>query len=363
VPRRAIYDPWLFITTGLLVLGGLFIVGSASNYVAMEFGKDPSALLLRQALHLLLGFCALAVTLRIPYSRLRSGWLVAAAFAVCFAGLVVVLALPPIAGAHRWITAGPLRFQPSEMAKLFVVLFMAWELSRKEERVNDLWSVPLPCLAVVGALALLVVIEPDLGSAVVLAMVPCVMLFAAGLSARHALGFGALGAVAFVLAVLAEPYRLQRLVAFTDPWADAHDSGFQLVQSLIAFGNGGVAGVGLGQGQQKALFLPAAHTDFIYSIVGEELGLVGSLMLLLAFVLLYWRGLRTAYGAPDRFGFYLALGLVHLLVLQALLNMAICVGLLPTTGVTLPLISYGGSSLLASMAAMGLLLNVSQRAA
>jgi cell division protein FtsW len=276
---------------------------------------------------------------------------------------VVVLLLPPIAGAHRWITVGPLRFQPSELAKLFVVLFMAWELSRKEERVNDLWSVPLPCLGVVAVLGLLVVIEPDLGTAVVLTAVPCAMIFCAGLSARLALGFAGIGAVAFLAAVLAEPYRLQRVVAFGNPWADAHDSGFQLVQSLIAFGNGGLAGVGLGQGQQKALFLPAAHTDFIYSIVGEELGLVGSVLLLLTFVLLYWRGMRAARGAPDRFGYHLALGLTHLLVLQALLNMAICVGLLPTTGVTLPFISYGGSSLLTSMAAMGLLLNVSQRAA
>jgi cell division protein FtsW len=207
----------------------------------------------------------------------------------------------------------------------------------------------------------LVAVE-NLGSAVVLVAVCGSMLFAAGLSRAALAGITTAGALAFAVAVWAKPYRWERITAFVDPWADPRESGFQLIQSLIAFGNGGLVGVGPGHGQQKALFLPAAHTDFIFSIVGEELGLVGGLALIGAFLLLFWRGMRTAVRVPDRFGSYLALGLTQLLVLQALINMSICVGLLPTTGLPLPFISYGGSSLLASMIAMGLLLSVSQHA-
>jgi cell division protein FtsW len=176
----------------------------------------------------------------------------------------------------------------------------------------------------------------------------------------YSAAFSALAAICFVIGIKIEPYRWERIKAFFDPWADPHDAGFQLIQSLVAFGNGGLTGVGLGQGQQKAFFLPAAHTDFIFSIVGEELGLIGSMTLLIAFMTLFWRGIRASLRAPDRFTSYLALGLTSLLVLQGLINMLICVGLLPTKGLPLPFVSYGGSSLLASMVAMGLLLNVSQ---
>jgi len=360
MPRRMAYDRWLFFTAALLALGGLLIVGSASGYVAMESGGDPSTYAVKHLVNLLLGFGVLGAALSFPYQRLGHRRLVLFLLLGCFASLLFVLAMPAAGGAHRWFPLGPLKLQPSEFTKLLVVVFMAYMLATKEKQVNDFWRVPAPCFAVVGALAFLVVIEPDLGSAVMLVVTACVMIYVAGLSYRVIGAVGAIGAVGFVLAVLAEPYRLGRIRAFLDPGADALGANFQLNQSLIAIGSGGLWGVGPGQGQQKAYFLPAVHTDFIFATLGEEAGLAGALLLLLAFGVIFWRGLRAALRAPDRFGFYLALGLTHLLVLQGMINMCVCLGLLPTKGLPLPFISYGGSSLLASMAATGLLLNVSQ---
>jgi cell division protein FtsW len=271
-----------------------------------------------------------------------------------------VLAMPEIAGTHRWFPVGPFKLQPSELAKLAIVVFMAYMLSRKEDQVNEFNSVLLPCLMIVGASAFLVVIEPDLGSGAMLVLVASVMLFAAGLRWTYVASFGTLALIGFVASVLAKPYRIERIRAFLDPTQEPLGSSFQLNQSLIAIGSGGLTGAGLGHSTQKAYYLPAAHTDFIFSVVGEELGLAGCSLLLLGFLVLYWRGMRAAVRAPDRFGFYLALGLTHLLVLQALVNICVCLGLLPTKGMPLPFISYGGSSLIASMLAMGLLLNVSK---
>jgi cell division protein FtsW len=358
--RRVIHDPWLLITTAFLVGSGLFMVGSASNHVAIEFGRDPSSFGWRHAVHLLMGAVAMFAALSFPYQRLVDRpWKIKAILAVTFSLLLIVLAMPEISNARRWIPLVFFNLQPSELAKLSAVVYMADLLARKQERINELWSVPFPCLMTVGAMALLVIVEPDLGSAVIPMTVAGVLLFVAGLKWRYIGAFSAVGAVGFVLAVFAEPYRIARMMTFMDPWADPLGKGYQLCQSLIAFGNGGMTGMGMGGGLQRALFLPAPHTDFIYSIVGEDYGLVGCLMLLGLFVLLFWRGTRVAMRAPDRFGFYLAMGLTCTLVLQALINMAVCLGMLPTKGLPLPFISYGGTSLVASMAMMGLLLNVS----
>jgi cell division protein FtsW len=317
--RRVIFDPWLLLITAVLVGGGWFMVGSASNYVALEFGKSPSAYGWRHLLHLLLGCGALLAMLSFPYQKLAERWVVRTVVGFSMAALVFVLSMPEICDARRWIPLLVFNFQPSEFAKLAIVLYMSWVLSRNQEKVNDSWTVPLPCLLVVGTTALLVVVEPDLGSAVVPVVVAGVMIFIAGLRWRYLMGFAGLGALAFAAAVVAEPYRMS----------------------------------------QRALFLPAPHTDFIFSVVGEDFGLIGCGVVLAAFLLLFWRGLRAAMRAPDRFGFYLALGITSTLVLQGLINMGVCVGLLPTKGLPLPFISYGGSSLLVSMTAMGLLLNVS----
>jgi cell division protein FtsW len=354
------YDPWLFITAALLVLGGLFMVGSASSYIAMELGQNPSTYLWKHLLHLLLGVAALVAVLSFRYERLEDSRIIAILLAGCIASLILVLAMPEAHGARRWFPIGPLKLQPSEFAKLIAVLFTAYVLARKDKKVNEFWAVPAPCFGVVMALAILVLIEPDLGSAVMLVTVTCVMIFVAGLSWKYIVLASGVGTIGFIISIFAEPYRWTRIKSFMDPSLDVTGAGFQLNQSLIALGTGGLTGAGLGQSQQKAFYLPAAHTDFIFSVIGEELGLAGTCMLLIAFLLVFWRGMRAASRAPDRFGFYLALGITNLLVLQALINICVCIGLLPTKGLPLPFISYGGSSLLASMVAVGLLLNVSQ---
>jgi cell division protein FtsW len=360
MPRQIAYDRWLFLTGALLVLGGLLMVGSSSSYQAMSYGKSASAYYVRQGLHLVLGFLVLVAAMKFPYQRLERRSVMVLLFVLCLVGLTVVLAMPEINGSRRWITLGPARLQPSEFVKLFVVVFMAYVLSRKQEQVNEFRLVGGPCLVAVGILAWLVLIEPDLGTAVLIVAVAGVMHFVAGLRWRTVGLVGALGILALAGGIFAQPYRLQRLKAFIDPASDALGTNYQLNQSLIAIGSGGWSGVGLGQGQQKALYIPHSHTDFIFSVIGEELGLIGTAALLVAFMLIFWRGLRAASRAPDPFGFYLAVGLTCLLVIQALVNMAVCLGMLPTKGLSLPLISYGGSSMLASMMALGLLLNVSQ---
>ena len=360
MPKRMAYDRWLFFTTALLSVGGLFMVGSASNYVALDFWESPSAYLFKHLAHLGLGFMVLIGALTIRYQRLAHRGLIFALLALCFAGLLLVLAMPAANGAHRWIPVGFLKLQPSELCKLAVVIFMASILARKEERVNEFWTVPAPCMGIIGVMAFLILVEPDLGSAAILVLVACVMIFTAGLNVKYVGLVTGVGIAGLVGSVIAEPYRWTRIQAFFNPALDAQGASFQLKQSLIALGNGGLTGAGLGHGYQKAFYLPAAHTDFIFSVIGEELGLLGTGGLLLAFLVIFWRGMRTAHRAPDRFGFYLALGLTSLLVLQALTNMCVCLGLLPTKGLPLPFISYGGSSLLASMVATGLLLNVSQ---
>lgn len=360
MPRRMVMDRWLFFTAALLLLGGVFMVGSASHYVAMSKGLDTWHYLVRHIVHVVVGLLGLGLAMSVPYSRLADERVVRATKWLSLAALVGVLMMPPIGGARRWYPLGLFNLQPSEFVKLAVIVFLAALLSRNDKRVNDPWSVPLPVIGTVGTLAFLIVIEPDLGSAVMLCATAFVMVFVAGLRWRYISAAGLLGAVAVAVAVLIAPWRMQRIVALLDPSADPQGAGFQLNQSLIALGSGGLTGLGLGQGQQKALYIPAPHNDFIFAVIGEEWGLVGTLLVLAAFLLLFWRGLRAAVRAPDRFGFYLALGVTTLLVLQALMHMAVCAGLLPTKGLTLPMISYGGSSVVATMIGVGLLLNVSQ---
>jgi cell division protein FtsW len=359
LPKRLAADRWLFFTAGLLAIAGLFLVGSASHYEAMSRGGSPFGYLAKHAVHFVLGMLCLVGIMSVPYRRLGDRRLVQAALIVCVAALVLVRFMPAAGGAHRWFRLGPLTVQPSEFVKLVVIVYVASLLAEKPDQVNDR-GLLLRMTAWIGALAFLTAVEPDLGSAVMIALVPAILLFVAGLRWRTLAYAGVAGAVLFALAVVAEPYRLARIRTFLAPDADQQGAGFQLTQSLLAVGSGGVTGVGFGNGMQKALFLPAAHTDFIFAVLGEEMGLIGCCLLLSAFMLLFWRGVRAALRAPDRFGFHLALGVTCLLVVQALIHMGVCLGLLPTKGLPLPFISYGGSSLVASMAATGLLLNVSQ---
>jgi cell division protein FtsW len=360
MPRHAVYDRWLFAIAALLILGGLLMVGSASSYVALAEGRPPSAYLVRHGSFILVGFIALLATLSLPYRELATRRvLLSSLVAVTFVALLVVLAMPPVGGARRWLFLGALRAQPSEAAKLVAIVFCAWLLASRPKQVNER-AVLVPMLLVPGSFCLLIMIEPDLGTAVVLAAVAGMMLFVAGLCWRYLAALGAAALVFLTASIVFWPYRLQRALAFLYPEQDPYGSAYQLNQSLLALGKGGLTGAGFGLSQQKAFYIPAAHTDFVFAVLGEELGLFGTSLLLVAFLLLLWRGTRAALRAPDRFGAYLAFGLTGCLVLQAFVNMAVSAGLLPTKGIPLPFLSYGGSSLVSSMAGLGLLLNVSQ---
>ncbi len=360
MPRGMVYDRWLFVNVGVLVLGGLLMVASASSFMAINSSGGPSSMLIRQSVHILIGLAGFSAALVLPWRRLDDPRLVRILVGVTFVALIFVLFMSPIGGARRWIPIGPINIQPSEFAKIIVVLFTAHLLASREGRINDFWAVPLPSIFVVGGMSLLIVIEPDLGSAVVLALVAGVMLFVGGLAWKSLSIVAGLGLGAACIAIVAEPFRVARIMSFLDPAADPLGTGFQLDQSLIALGSGSLTGVGLGQGQQKVFYIPAGYTDFIFSVIGEELGLLGTLAVLAAFLVLFWRGIRASRRAPDAFGAYLALGLTSLLVLQALFNISVCIGLLPTKGLPMPFVSYGGSSLVASMIAVGLLINISQ---
>jgi cell division protein FtsW len=361
VPKRRSYDRWLLLTASLMAFAGLFMVGSASHYIAMSLGKDPTYFLVRHGAFLAVGLATMSGAMALPLYRLDQPRVMGAFCATTLGLLLLVLAMPAAGGAHRWFRLGPLGFQPSELAKITTVLFLAFLLSRRsEEEVNHLRLTLGPAAALVGTTVFLIVIEPDLGSAVMVLAAAAVMLFVAGLRFRYLGAALGLGVVFVGLAILAQPYRMERVKTFLSPGSDPQGAGFQLAQSRLAVGSGGLSGVGFGMGQQKAYYLPAPHTDFIFSVVGEEFGLLGTLTLLGGSGLLAWRGLRATVGAPNRFAFYVALGGTILIVLQSLIHMGVCVGLLPTKGLPFPLLSYGGSSLIASFAVIGLILNVSQ---
>jgi cell division protein FtsW len=274
----------------------------------------------------------------------------------------VVLFLPAVNETHRWIRLGSLSLQPAEMAKLATILFLAYHLERRQENVNEFLPSLFPVLLLLGWFAFLIFIQPDLGSAATVVLIGCVMLFLAGVRLRYFAALAVLGLPVLYQAVMMAAYRRDRIEAYLNPWSDARGSGYQIIQSLIAVGTGGLSGVGIMEGRQKLFYLPYPYSDFIYAVIGEELGLLGALSVLLGFMLLLWRGLRAAWNSPDAFGTYLAAGLTLSIVLQALINVSVVLGLLPTKGIPLPFISAGGSSLLFTLVSVGLLLNVTQHA-
>ncbi|HEY8203725.1 MAG TPA: putative peptidoglycan glycosyltransferase FtsW, partial [Pyrinomonadaceae bacterium] len=276
--------------------------------------------------------------------------------------LLAVFAFPAVNGARRWIKVSGFSAQPSELAKLSLAMFIAYFVERRAGHEQSFWKTFLPCMFALGIIAGLVVKEPDLGTALMLAIIAFTMCFAGGLRPRHMV-YATVPALLFVGKMLIfTPFRMKRLTAFVDPWADAQGTGYQVVQSLIAVGSGGQHGLGFAQGRQKLLFLPFAHSDFIFAVIGEELGLIGALIVIFVFAVFLWRGMRAALRAPDRFGMLLGVGIVVGIVAQALLNMSVVLALLPTKGIPLPFISYGGSSLVPTLAGVGILLNISQYA-
>jgi cell division protein FtsW len=358
--RTGISDKLLFSTVIGLVLFGLVMVYSASAVVAMDEQGSPFYYVQRQAMWAGLGLVGMCVAMQIDYRIYNRKWIVYGSLVTVVLLLVAVFAFPPVNGAHRWIKGGGFQAQPSEIAKLVAVLFMAHWLDAEQSDRSRFWYVLFPCAAVAGLLSALVVAEPDLGTALGIGTALLVMLFAAGVPLRQITLLPAAAAPFIVGLLVFVPFRLKRLGAFLDPWSDPTGSGYHVIQSLLAIGSGGVWGLGLSQGRQKLFYLPEPHTDFIFSVIGEELGLFGALAVIAVFGVLGWRGLRAAGRAPDEFGALLATGLTIVVVMQALFNVSVALALVPTKGIPLPFVSYGGSSLCISMTAMGVLLNVSQ---
>ncbi len=358
--RKLAPDKLLFAIVACLTLFGLAMVGSASVFTAVRERAGVSSYLVRQSLFAVAGLAVMLVLMKVDYRRFADRRFVALAFLGSLVLLGLVLFTPPINGAHRWFPVAGFHLQASEIAKIAFVLFLASTLDRKGDTLADLATGVVPTAAACGSCIVLILIEPDTGTAVLLGALLMVYLYLAGTSLRVLLAMAGAGAGALALDILSKDYKRERFLAFLDPSADPLGAAFQINQSLIAFGSGGALGVGLGQGNQKAYYLPSPHSDFIFAVIGEELGLWGTLLLLALFGVFVWRGLRAAARAPDNFGQYLALGLTLMIGLQALFNMGVATVLLPTKGLPLPFISYGGSSLIASLAAAGILLNISQ---
>jgi cell division protein FtsW len=335
-------------------------VYSASALVALERYQQPYLFVTKQLMWAMLGIALLSVVMRVDYHVYRSERLQWSLLGLVALLLVGVLFSAPVNGSRRWFSIGPLGVQPSELAKLAAIVFTAAVLERRMHRINELQYALLPVAIVVGVLVGLILIEPDLGTSASLLAVIGLMVFVGGLSYRYIFGCVLLALPTLYVLVWSSDYRRRRFLAFLDPWADRLGDGFQIIQSLIAIGTGGVTGKGLMAGVQKLFYLPEPHTDFIFAVISEELGLVGSTIVIACFCVIAWRGLRTAMRAPDGFGAFLAIGLTMMIVLQAFVNISVVMGLLPTKGITLPLVSNGGSSLLVNLVAVGVLLNISE---
>jgi cell division protein FtsW len=359
--QRVPADHTLLAVTMILALLGLVMVFSASAIVAGNRFQDPGFFLKRQIAWLAFGLLLMHLASRVDYTVWKK---LSVPILICMVGLLVMVLVPSIGvaakGARRWLRIGPISMQPAEMVKLVVVIYMAAYLAKKGEKITLFREGLLPAMIVIGLLSGLVLLEPDLGTVVVLGLVTIGMWFLAGARIPHLLALG-LGAIPVALAlVLGSSYRRQRLMTFLAPWKDASDGGFQITQSFLSFGSGGPFGVGLGEGKQKLYFLPEAHTDFVLALVGEELGLIGTVTVILLFAFFVWRGFQISARARVPFGRYLGMGITLLIGGQALVNAAVVTGLLPTKGLTLPFISYGGSSLVISLIGVGILLSISR---
>jgi len=361
--RKLKSDKLLFTATLVLVCASLVMVYSSSAVIGLEQYKDrPSLFLIKQATFALIGFVLMQVLMRVDYHRYRQPGLIWAALGITAVALVVVLFGPRINGARRWLALPGIGVQPSEFAKIAIIFFVAALLERRMDRIDDLRYSLVPIGIVLGCVVGLIMLQPDLGTALSIIVIVSVMVFAAGINYRYIIGLILVSLPAAYIVLMSADYRQRRMKVFLDPWSDPLDGGFQVIQSLLAVGTGGLFGRGLMAGVQKLYYLPYPHTDFIYAVIGEEMGLLGTTLVLAAFCVIAWRGLRTSLRAPDRFGSFLALGLTAMLIVQAFFNISVVLGLLPTKGIPLPFVSFGGSSLLMSMLGVGILLNVSQHA-
>ncbi|QPJ66565.1 MAG: putative lipid II flippase FtsW [Candidatus Nitrohelix vancouverensis] len=355
-------DPILGIVIGALIIIGIVMVYSSSAVYALEEYKDPYYFLKRQVLWVIIGFVALRCTRNIDYRLLEKY-----AYPILLLAFLLLLAVmipgmgKEVGGARRWLSIGGFNFQPSEIAKITLVIFIAKSLVKRSDQLKNFAYGYLPNIIVLGFFFIPILFQPDFGTAMIIGIVAISMLFIAGIRTKF-LVYSVLAVIPLLVsAVTGAEYRMRRILAFLDPWQDPSDSGFQAIQSFYAFGRGGIWGVGLGDGSQKLFYLPEAHTDFIFSVIGEELGFVGAMAIVALFCIFIWRGFSVALNAKDAFGTNVAIGLTLLIGIQAFTNMGVAIGLLPTKGLTLPFISMGGSSLVAVMIASGVLLNISER--
>ncbi|HJR44027.1 MAG TPA: putative lipid II flippase FtsW [Actinomycetota bacterium] len=354
----------VMVATGALVLLGLVMILSASSVSSFATYGSSFLYFNKQLLWAAIGLAGFVFFSRYDYRRLKGkGYVLLPIVGV----LLIAVLIPGVGivagGSARWIGAGPLAFQPSELAKLALILFLADVFSRKEEAtLQDLAHTLLPFAPVLGGLAFLVMMQPDMGTTLLVGSIGIGMLFAAGAPLRYILPMGALGLAGAVGAALSADYRRERVLAFMDPWADPLNTGYHTIQSLIALGSGGWLGVGLGASRQKWSYIPNAHTDFIFAILGEEMGLLGTITVLGLFGFIAYLGVRIARTAPDRFGMLVAAGITIWIGVQALVNIGAVTATMPITGVPLPLVSFGGSSLVVSLMAMGVLTNIARQA-
>jgi cell division protein FtsW len=360
---KATSDRPLFITANVLAIFGLMMVYSASSAIAVDkYGGMSAYFFLRQLIWAGLGCLMMWFLMNVDYHVWQKKRLIVTLLVLTAAALIFVLAQPARNGAHRWLRYGSMSFQPSEIAKLVLLIFMAAFLNDHEAEINNVKKRLIPLISVMVFFAFLIAKEPDLGQAMCILLIISVLVFIAGLRWKYISIATIVAVPALGLAIYLFAYRFQRVLAFLDPTRDPLGSRWQIDQSLIAVGSGGMFGLGLGAGKQKLFFLPEAPSDFIFAVIGEEIGLIGTLLVCLAFLFFFYRGIKIALKAPDAFGFYLALGITLMVVLQAFINISMVLALMPTKGIALPFISQGGSSLLLNLMATGILLNISNYA-
>lgn len=360
---RTAPDFWMMVSIlGLLAIG-IVMVYSAGSVLAFHDYGDSFYFVKRQLLFAVLGLAAMFFMMNFDYHILRKYAKIG--LLLCFVLLIAVL-IPGIGvvrgGARSWLGISSFGIQPSEFMKLGMILFLSYWLSKENHRITHFTKGLLPPLGVIGLAFGLIMLQPDLGTGTVMLGASLLIIFTAGARIRHLAGLAAVGVLGFAGLILVAPYRLQRITAFLDPWSDPLGAGYQIIQSLYAIGPGGLAGLGLGMSRQKYSYVPEPQTDFIFSILTEELGFIGGLLVLLLFLILVWRGMRVAMTLDDMFGSLLAVGIVGMVAVQVVINIGVVIGMMPVTGITLPLISYGGSSLTLMLTALGILLNLSRYA-
>ncbi|MFC1593998.1 putative lipid II flippase FtsW [Candidatus Omnitrophota bacterium] len=357
---RATRSVLVKITVILLCIGIVMIYSSSSIY-ALKHLDNSAYFLLRHVVYILIGLVLTLAIMAIDYHRLQQHSKAIMLVSLLLLCLVVIPGVgKEVGGAQRWFRFFGFSFQPSEIAKLGFVVYLADFLSRKQNKIKDLLHGFAPAMIITGVFALTILLQPDLGTAVVIVVIGFSMLFLGGAKLQHLVTTGLLSLPIFYALIWRSPYRRLRIISFWNPWADPQGSGFQLIQSQIALGSGGIFGVGLGKSMQKLFYLPAAHTDFIFSIIGEEFGLVGTLSVVMLFLLFLWYIAKIIRKAPDSFGYFVSCGIFIMLAFESIVNLGVATGSLPTKGLPLPFISYGGSSLVVAMISVGLLLNISR---